>query len=118
MIIRGRRLDWGARTYLMGILNLTPDSFSGDGLMGRAPDADPGLASVAQAQRMVAQGADLLDIGGESTRPGHAPVPGEEELARILPAIRAIRAALPDVPMSVDTRKVSVAVAALDAGAD
>ncbi len=106
---------WGARTYVMGIVNVTPDSFSGDGL---AADADPVAAAVAQAQRMVAEGADLLDVGGESTRPGHAEVTEAEERDRVLPVIEAIRAALPDIPITIDTTKPAVAEAALAAGAD
>lgn len=110
-----RTFAWGERTYLMGILNVTPDSFSGDGL---AAQPDPVAAAVARARAMVADGADLLDVGGESTRPGHAPVTEAEELARVVPVVAALRAALPDVPISVDTTKPSVAAAALDAGAD
>ncbi len=105
---------WGTRTFVMGILNVTPDSFSGDGLVGAG---DPVPAAVAQARRMVAEGADLLDVGGESTRPGHAPVAAEEEVARVVPVITALRAALPDTPISVDTTKAAVAEAAIDAGA-
>ena len=104
----------------MGILNVTPDSFSGDGLL--APDPGPpeeGAArAVRQAEAMVEGGADILDIGGESTRPGHAPVSEAEETDRIAPVIRAVRAALPEVPISIDTTKPRVAEAALDAGAD
>ena len=118
MVIRGRPFDWGARTYLMGILNLTPDSFSGDGLAAGAAGDPSADTVVARAQRMVGEGADILDIGGESTRPGHVAVPVDAELARVVPAIRVIRAALADVPLSVDSRKVAVALAALDAGAD
>lgn len=94
----------------MGILNLTPDSFS-DG--GRHGDL---AAARAQAQRLIAQGADLLDIGGESTRPGADPVSAEDEIARILPLITALRAA-GDIPLSVDTMKPQVARAAVAAGA-
>ncbi|HEY4190382.1 MAG TPA: dihydropteroate synthase [Candidatus Limnocylindrales bacterium] len=109
---------WGERTYVMGILNVTPDSFSGDGLLA-GPDAnDPVEAAVAQARRMVSQGADILDVGGESTRPGHIPVGVDEERARVVPVIAAVRAALPDTPLSVDTTKAVVAEAALAAGAD
>jgi len=108
---------WGSRTYVMGILNVTPDSFSGDGLLS-SPATDPVDAAVAIARRMVAEGADILDIGGESTRPGHAPVIADEESARVVPVIEAIRAALPATPISVDTTKPSVAEAALAAGAD
>jgi len=106
---------WGERTFVMGILNITPDSFSGDGLLARD---DPVSASVAQARAMVADGADLLDLGGESTRPGHATVSTEEERARIVPIVAAVREALPDTPISIDTTKPEVAEAALAAGAD
>jgi dihydropteroate synthase len=113
--IRGRTFAWGERTYVMGIINVTPDSFSGDGLLQAG---DPISAAVAQAGQMVDDGADLLDIGGESTRPGHAPVDATEERDRVVPVVAAVRAALPDVPISVDTTKPDVAGAALDAGAD
>jgi len=106
--------EWGRRTYVMGILNVTPDSFSGDGLL---EDADPVERAVATARRMVADGADLLDIGGESTRPGHVPVDAAEEIGRLIPVISAVAAALPDTPISVDTAKPDVAAAALAAGA-
>ncbi len=102
--------DW-RRPLVMGILNVTPDSFSDGGLF-----ADR-RAAVAQARRMVAEGADILDIGGESTRPGAVPVPEDEETARVLPVIAALRAAGVTVPISVDTRKAVVAQRALDAGA-
>jgi dihydropteroate synthase len=115
-----RTFRWGERTYIVGILNITPDSFSGDGLV--APNggslAETMTRAVAQAQAMVAAGADLLDIGGESSRPGHTVVTADEEIARIVPVVQAIRADLPDVPISVDTTKPAVAGAALDAGAD
>jgi dihydropteroate synthase len=114
--VRGLTFDWGSRTFVMGIVNVTPDSFSGDGLL--AGDDDPASAAVTRAQRMVAEGADLLDIGGESTRPGHVPVGEAEELERVVPVIREIRRRLPDVPLSVDTTKARVAAAAIDAGAD
>jgi dihydropteroate synthase len=116
-----RLFDWGTCTFVMGIVNVTPDSFSGDGLLARDGDAgrsaDAAQAALAQARRMVDEGADILDVGGESTRPGHEAVPAEEEIARVVPVIAAIHAALPDVPISVDTSKVLVAAAALDAGA-
>ena len=105
---------WGDRTYVMGILNVTPDSFSGDGLI---QDRDPLRAAVDQAQRMVEEGAHLLDIGGESTRPGHAPVDAAEEIGRVIPVLAAIHDTLPDTPLSIDTTKVVVAEAALAAGA-
>jgi dihydropteroate synthase len=114
MRIGRRTFTWGERTYLMGILNVTPDSFSGDGLLSSEAPLE---AAVAQAQGMLAEGADLLDIGGESTRPGHTPVGLDEELRRVIPVIRAVRAALPDLPISIDTTKAQVADAALDAGA-
>ena len=95
----------------MGIVNVTPDSFS-DG--GRFRDVGPALA---RARELAAAGADLLDVGGESTRPGAAEVTADEELARVLPVIRAIRAEL-ELPVSVDTRKAEVADAALRAGAE
>jgi dihydropteroate synthase len=99
----------------MGILNVTPDSFSGDGLLAGEQDAVE--AAVARARRMVAEGADLLDVGGESTRPGHEPVGADEEHRRVIPVIEAVHAAIPDVPISVDTTKPEVAAAALRAGA-
>jgi dihydropteroate synthase len=113
--IGSRTFTWGARTFIMGILNVTPDSFSGDGLL-KVPD--PVAAAVDQARRMVADGADILDIGGESTRPGHATVDAAEEIGRVVPIVAAVRAALPDTPVSIDTTKVVVAEAAVAAGAD
>lgn len=106
--------EWGQRTYVMGIINVTPDSFSGDGLL----DDDAVARAVAQAQGFLADGAHILDIGGESTRPGSVPVTADEELARVVPIVRAIRAALPEATLSVDTYRAVVAAAALDAGAD
>jgi dihydropteroate synthase len=105
--------EWGRRTYVMGILNVTPDSFSGDGLLA---EGDIAARAVAQAQAFTAAGADIIDIGGESTRPGSTPVELEEELARVLPVITAVRAAV-DATISVDTYRAAVAAAALDAGA-
>lgn len=114
-----RLFQWGDRTFVMGILNVTPDSFSGDGLLGG--DA-AGRETVASAVRlgtaMVADGADILDIGGESSRPGHLAVDADEETGRILPVLRALREALPQTPLSLDTTKPEVAEAALEAGAD
>lgn len=109
-------LRWGDRTYVMGIINVTPDSFSSDGLL--AGTTDPVEAAVVQGRQMVAEGADLLDVGGESTRPGHEPVEPGEERARVVPVVAALRAALPETPISIDTTKVPVAEAALAAGAD
>lgn len=107
----GTNLELGRRTLIMGILNATPDSFS-DG--GRYTHVD---AAVAHAQTMVKEGADILDIGGESTRPGFEPVEAKEELRRILPVIHAVREALPHIPLSVDTYKAETARQALEAGA-
>jgi dihydropteroate synthase len=109
--LRGAELRWGARTYVMGIVNVTPDSFSGDGM------EDAGAATeFAVAQRNA--GADVIDIGGESTRPGHVPVDEDAEIARVVPVISGVRARLPGVPISVDTYKPAVARAAHEAGAD
>jgi dihydropteroate synthase len=107
----GVALELGKRTLVMGILNVTPDSFS-DG--GRYMAVD---AAVEHAERMVRAGADILDIGGESTRPGSRPVPADEEIRRVLPVIRAVREALPHVPISIDTYKAETARRALEAGA-
>ena len=109
-----KRLAFGARTFVMGIINLTPDSFSGDGLLG---DGELVAAALDQARRFVAAGADILDIGGESTRPGAQQVTVDEEIARIEPVIRALAAADLDVLLSVDTYKAAAAEAALKAGA-
>lgn len=106
------RWPWGKRTFVMGIINVTPDSFSGDGLLGRLDDV------VERACQMIEAGVDILDVGGESTRPGHIPVPADEEYQRVIPAIKAIRAAFPEIPISVDTYKAVVAEAALAAGAN
>lgn len=109
--IGSRTLDLSSRGLIMGIVNVTPDSFSDGGRF-----ADPGRA-VEHALAMVADGADILDIGGESTRPGAEPVGEAEELRRVLPVIRALRSQS-QVLISIDTMKASVARAALDAGAD
>jgi dihydropteroate synthase len=111
--------SWGSRTYVMGVLNVTPDSFSGDGLLADrgAGAGDAVAAAVGRARAMVADGADFLDVGGESTRPGHEAVDDATEIGRVVPVIRALRAELPDVPLSVDTTKPAVAAAALDADA-
>ena len=110
-----RSFAWGTRTFVMGIINVTPDSFSGDGLLR---DGEPTAHAVAVARRMVADGADILDVGGESTRPGHEAVTPLEEQRRVIPVIAAIRLAMPDVPISVDTTKVAVAEPAVEAGAN
>jgi dihydropteroate synthase len=113
-----RTFTWGTRTFVMGILNVTPDSFSGDGLLAATVPGEPVAAALDLATAMADAGADLLDIGGESTRPGHTAVDPTDEIARVVPVIRAVRAALPSMPLSVDTTKPAVAAAALDAGAD
>lgn len=107
-------LPWGSQTFIMGILNLTPDSFSGDGLLA---STDPTTAALQQAHQFVADGAHILDIGGESTRPGAQPVSAEEELQRVVPVIQALSAEFSHIILSVDTFKARVAEAALDAGA-
>jgi dihydropteroate synthase len=107
--LRQRVIEFGRRPLVMGIVNVTPDSFS-DG--GNYLDAE---AAVAHAERLVAEGVDILDVGGESTRPGAEPVAVEEELGRVVPVVERLRAR--SVPMSVDTMKPEVARAALDAGA-
>jgi len=101
---------WGERTYVMGIINVSPDSFSGDGL-------DSVDAAVAQAQRFAAEGVDMLDVGGESTRPDSAPITVDEELRRVIPVLERLAGKV-EVPLSVDTYKFEVARRALDAGAD
>lgn len=111
MIIGGKTFDTEHHTYIMGILNVTPDSFS-DGGRFCTPDA-----AVYHAQEMVEDGADILDVGGESTRPGHVQISDEEEIARVVPVIEALKARF-DTPVSVDTYKSRVAKAAVDAGAD
>lgn len=109
----GRKLpEVGGRTLVMGILNATPDSFSDGGLAFSPDDA------LRHAARLIAEGADVLDIGGESTRPGHEVVGVEEETRRVVSVIRAIRREFPDIPVSVDTAKAEVAEAAVEAGAD
>ena len=109
-VCRGRTFTWGERTFVMGIVNLSPDSFSGDGLNTIDSALD-------QARRFVAEGADIIDIGAESTRPGSDPIDIEEEIARLVPAIKQLRFAL-DVPISVDSYKYDVVKEAVEAGAD
>ena len=113
------RLDWGRQTHVMGIINVTPDSFSGDGLVENTLTQEEIVQqAVARAQAFVAGGATLIDVGGESTRPHAASVSLEQELARVLPVIRALYTTLPkDMMISIDTYKAEVARAALDAGA-
>ena len=111
---RNSQFTWGSRTYIMGILNATPDSFSGDGLLSEAQMVD---AALAQARQMLDEGADMLDLGGESTRPGSAAISVEEERRRVMPILRELRQ-IADVPISIDTSKAKIASAALEAGAD
>ncbi len=104
---------WGRHVpAVMGILNCTPDSFSDGGRF-----LDP-AAAVDHARRMIEEGADLIDVGGESTRPGAHPVPAEEEIRRVVPVLRKLRERFPHLVLSVDTSKAAVAALALDAGAD
>lgn len=128
LTIKNHTLNWGQRTYLMGILNITPDSFSGDGLLagrlgkrnslaGTHSNDELIEASLAQARHFVSCGADILDVGGESTRPGAQSISLEEELVRVIPVIQAITNEL-DTLISVDTYKSEVAQVALQAGAN
>lgn len=110
---RDRMWSLGEKTYILAIMNVTPDSFSD----GRVDNLDPAW-QVDKAHQLLEQGADGLDLGAESTRPGHQPVPAEEEWARLGPVLEAVRRSLPEVPLSIDTQKSSVAARALDAGAD
>ena len=109
-VANGEPLVWGQRTYVMGIINLTPDSFSGDGLGSDVSGA------VDQALRFEAEGADFIDVGAESTRPGHESVTAEEELERLMPALEAMVSRV-NLPVSVDTSKAVVAQTAVAAGA-
>ncbi|WP_363320923.1 dihydropteroate synthase [Mahella sp.] len=111
MRIGNKTWQWGKRTYIMGILNVTPDSFS-DG--GHFYDID---SAVAHAGQMVEDGADIIDVGGESTRPGFKPVSADDEINRVVPVIRRLAQEL-DVPISIDTYKAKTAIAAIEAGAD
>jgi dihydropteroate synthase len=108
--IGGRRFVWGSRTYVMGVLNITPDSFSGDGLAG---DVE---AAVEQGRRFEAEGADILDVGGESTRPSFQGISLEEETRRVAPVIRSL-VQKTSLPVSIDTYKAEVAEAGIQAGA-
>ena len=125
LILQNRTLTWGTQTYIMGILNVTSDSFSGDGLLAaESPTATLDRIDVASVinktlemgRDFVSLGADILDVGGESTRPGSEPVSGEDEMRLVIPVIKAIAGDL-DVLISVDTYKAQVADAALQAGA-
>lgn len=111
LIIRGRCFEWGQRTYLMGILNVTPDSFSDGG------EFNTTSAALVQAQALVAAGADIIDVGGQSTRPGAKQITLAEELDRVLSVLQVLRPEI-SVPISVDTTRASVAKASVEAGAD
>lgn len=105
---------WGQRTFIMGVLNMTLDSFSGDGMLAAE---DPVIAALERAHQFVRDGVDILDIGGESTRPGSQPVPVAVEIERVVPVVRALAASGIHAVLSVDTNKAEVAAAALQAGA-
>jgi dihydropteroate synthase len=111
LIIRERCFNWGQRTYLMGVLNITPDSFSDGGVFNSTS------AALAQAWAMVAAGVDIIDVGGQSTRPGAEQITLEAELERVIPVVQLLRSEM-TVPISVDTTRASVAKAAIKAGAD
>ncbi|WP_138502400.1 dihydropteroate synthase [Nostoc sp. PA-18-2419] len=111
LIIRGRCFEWGQRTYLMGILNVTPDSFSDGGKFNTTS------AALVQAQALVAAGADIIDVGGQSTRPGAKQITLQEELDRVLSVLQVLRGEI-SVPISVDTTRAAVARASVEAGAD
>jgi dihydropteroate synthase len=112
--IKNHIFEWGTRTYVMGILNITPDSFSGDGLMSHGDRMEQSLR---QAEHFLKHGADILDIGGESTRPGSQTVNADEEMDRVIPVIQAVSKQFPDVLISIDTYKSKVAEEAFKAGA-
>ena len=114
--------NWGSRTYVMGILNITPDSFSGDGLLfpspaGRGVRGEGENPALVQAKDFLVDGADILDVGGESTRPGSQPVNADEEMERVIPVIKSIADEFPDALISIDTYKAKVAEEAFRAGA-
>ncbi|MCE7920535.1 MAG: dihydropteroate synthase [Chloroflexi bacterium CFX1] len=107
--------DWGSRTYMMGILNVTPDSFSGDGIIAKGDAVE---FAMKQAQDFLSNGADILDVGGESTRPGSEPVNAEEEMKRVIPVVSELRKNFPAAIISIDTYKAGVAEEAIRAGAN
>ena len=114
--INNNRFEWGTRTYVMGILNITEDSFSGDGLIQNKKSSEWVRLALIQARRFLDSGADILDVGAESTRPGAEPVSAEQEMTRLLPVIHALKEET-EATISVDTYKARVAEAALNAGA-
>lgn len=111
LLIRDRCFEWGQRTYLMGVLNVTPDSFSDGGVFNTT------AAALLQAQTMVAAGVDMIDVGGQSTRPGAEQITLAEELERVIPILQVLRPEIA-VPISVDTTRATVAKASVEAGAD
>ncbi|WP_086756548.1 dihydropteroate synthase [Nostoc sp. 106C] len=111
LILRERCFQWGQQTYLMGVLNVTPDSFSDGGKFNTT------TAALTQAQALVATGADIIDVGGQSTRPGAEQITLAEELERVLPIVRELRSEI-NIPISVDTTRADVAKASIAAGAD
>jgi dihydropteroate synthase len=115
--IGNHKFSWGSRTYVMGILNITSDSFSGDGILALSGAVGEVEASLLQAKEFLSNGADILDVGGESTRPGSQPVDADEELERVIPVIDAIKKEFPEALISIDTYKAKVAEAAFKAGA-
>lgn len=112
LYVRGHSFFWGERTYLMGILNVTPDSFSDGGEYNSINSA------ISQAKKLIVGGADIIDVGGQSTRPGATEISIEEELERVLPVIKALRSQHIYVPISIDTTRATVAKEAIEAGAD
>jgi dihydropteroate synthase len=114
LTVDNHTFDWGTRTYMMGILNITPDSFSGDGIIAKG---DVVQVALERARSFVASSVDVLDVGGESTRPGSAPVTVDDELQRVIPVIRALKENFPDTLISIDTYKAHVAEEAVKEGA-
>lgn len=108
-------LEWGKRTYIMGILNITPDSFSGDGILAKSDDE---ATAVKQAQQFIVDGADILDIGAESSRPGSDTISADMEIKRVLPALKAIRKVAKQTIISIDTYKAKTAKICLENGAN
>jgi dihydropteroate synthase len=117
LLLGSHTFDWGSRTYMMGILNITPDSFSGDGLLSLIETDDPSQPMLDQAGTFLESNCDILDVGGESTRPGSKPVNSAAEKRRVIPVIKSLARAFPEALISIDTYKAEVADAALDAGA-
>ncbi|MEA5498150.1 dihydropteroate synthase [Limnoraphis robusta Tam1] len=115
LILQNKEFEWGKRTYIMGVLNVTPDSFSDGGEFNTLETA------LIQAEKMVAAGVDIIDIGGQSTRPGSEQIALEEELNRVIPVVKLLRSQpneLANIPLSIDTTRAAVAQAAIEAGAD